>query len=106
MDGNKIDENYDKRAEEEVKAVESNTEYEKVSVVDFQESDETVCENQENDEEAECDVDDNEYVCICNYCENWFRNQESLLIHVRENHLLDSFPIHHLQYGPGYSISM
>ena len=31
-------------------------------------------------EEAECDVD--EYVCICNYCGNWFGSQESLLIHL------------------------
>ena len=64
MDGNKIVENDDKRAEEEANAVESNTDDQNVSVVDFQESDETECEDQDNDEEAECDVDDNEYVCI------------------------------------------
>ena len=40
-------------------------------------------------EEAECEVD--EYVCICNYCGNWFGSQESLLLHLREKHLTPSY---------------
>ena len=53
-------------------------------------------------EEAECDVD--EYVCICNYCGNWFGSQESLLIHLREKHLTSSY--NNMQYDSSYSNSI
>ena len=56
-------------------------------------------------EEAECD-DVDEYVCICNYCGNWFGSQESLLIHLREKHLTSSLPSYNMQYDSSYSNSI
>ena len=59
----------------------------------------------ETHEEADCDV--NEYVCICNYCGNWFGSQESLLIHLREKHLTSSLPSYsNMQHDSSYSNSI
>ena len=59
----------------------------------------------ETHEEADCDV--NEYVCICNYCGNWFGSQESLLIHIREKHLTgSSLSYSNMQYAPPPAIAV
>ena len=75
--------------------------------VEVVESDVTNWKDQgdETHEEAECDV--NEYVCICNYCGNWFGSQESLLIHLREKHLTSSLlSYNNMQYDSSYSNSI
>ena len=89
-DANKTD---DEGADERVKASESDN----TNFADL---------GDEIRKEAESSMDENDCVCICNYCGNWFSSQESLLIHLRENHLLNILPSNHMQYGSKYSISI